>query len=633
MSRNVTGTWIAGLVLAIATLSATAATVTLDQNDVVRDGYVNQGGGSFNAGNILGHHAPPNSYHGLVRFDLSGVSGSCNSATLRLYWYAWNGDYSVDVFQIEDGAPAGTGVNDWTAGATYATYDGSNPWDDVDQAGAGDGTLTGARLQSTLTTLSVTNGQPAGYMEFDVTGAVRNWLQGGHPNYGFVVKGYTGAGPIFYGQEEASKGPELVIDLWEGGDYTLHASDVVYDGYFDRGLQPGFYNNQNILTYDPGGTRIQDGLIKFDVSTLPDFVLCIGATLRLYRFGNDADYSVNVWQIEDGGNGTNDWTSSATWTTYDGVNAWADVDEDPYARDGDVQGARLDNTQTTQSITNGQPLGYLEWDVTAAALNWLHNGHPNYGFLLGSHEDYSGWTFGGTFYDSEPASNPGLGPELVLNLWKSGPGTYTPPVLVSGWAGAHSGGSEESNLNKPGEERLLLETSPSKRCGLVKFDLGPVPSLSQVKLVSATLHMTAYLNSYAGSVDVDVDRIGGDNDWDTTASWSYQSRSPSDVTWKDPDTGLDDNLFGINVGTPAVLTIPDDSTWGGSSYTTSADVTDIVRAWMNGGDPNYGLRFKCVGGGINILFYGHLAAVTEDLKPRLEIVIDSYKRGSLILIK
>ena len=70
---------------------------------------------------------------------------------------------------------------------------------------------------------------------------------------------------------------------------------------------------------------------------------------------------------------------------------------------------------------------------------------------------------------------------------------------------------------------------------------------------------------------------------------------------------------------------------GAKVLTVSADVTDIMSEWMQGA-PNYGLRFKCVDGGISILFYGHLAAVTEDLKPRLEIAIDS-PGGTLITIR
>ena len=424
---------------------------------------------------------------------------------------------------------------------------------------------------------------------------------------------------------------------------TLDYSKVVYDGYFDRGLQDGFYANANILTYNPGGPRIQDGLIRFDLSGVSVGPGLMKATLRLYRFGSDATYPVHVWQIEDGqpaGTGVNDWTSGATWDKYDGVHAWDDVDLSPSAHEADVEGARLQSTRVTQQVSSGQPLGYLEWDVTRIALNWLVNGHPNYGFLITSHEenDYYGGE-GGTFYDSENVSNPGLGPELVFDLWHGERRTVTPAVVNSGWVGL-TYGVQESYLNKDeggGLRRLLLyNTAPTKRCGLIEFDLAVLQALSWIdaKLLSATLSMTAHAMGAVGGMTVEVYRIGGSNRWDTTASYSYQSRSPSDVAWKNAGTGADGTVADVHVGAGAVMAIPAAGSWGGATYTASADVTDIVRSWVMQGATNCGMRLQSanLADDQTISFYGHLANVAAALKPTLTVLIDG-RQGTVILVR
>ena len=81
------------------------------------------------------------------------------------------------------------------------------------------------------------------------------------------------------------------------------------------------------------------------------------------------------------------------------------------------------------------------------------------GFLITSHEEndyYDG--YGGMFYDSENASDPGLGPELVFDLWDGGLRTITPAVAASGRVGL-SYGTQESHLNQDeggGLQRLLI---------------------------------------------------------------------------------------------------------------------------------------------------------------------------------
>ncbi|MEM3596455.1 MAG: DNRLRE domain-containing protein, partial [Candidatus Bathyarchaeia archaeon] len=110
----------------------------------------------------------------LVKFELSGISSgaSINSARLKLYY--------CDAF----GNPAGRTFNayrvtkDWVEyQATWNDYSAGHPWTNP----GGDYTTEGG----SSSTVPATIGQ---WMVWDVTAIVKAWIEGGKPNYGFIIK-------------------------------------------------------------------------------------------------------------------------------------------------------------------------------------------------------------------------------------------------------------------------------------------------------------------------------------------------------------------------------------------------------------------------------------------------------------
>jgi len=150
----------------------------------------------------------------LVKFDLSSIPpaiSTINTASLQLYYYGTvvadpvGRTYTAN--QVTTDWVEGTcnGCNPPPPGATWNTKDGTTNWGTA----GGDFTVTGAASQTV----------PAGfgYVTWDVTAIVKAWIEGGQPNYGFLIKDLSesiGAtkGALFYAREQGSNMPILTVD-------------------------------------------------------------------------------------------------------------------------------------------------------------------------------------------------------------------------------------------------------------------------------------------------------------------------------------------------------------------------------------------------------------------------------------
>jgi len=149
----------------------------------------------------------------VVKFVLSSIpSGSTiNTASLQLYYYdRVVGDpvgrtYTANRVTTDWVEGTCNGCNPPPLGATWTTTDGTTNWGTA----GGDFTATGAASQTVAATF--------GYITWDVTTIVKAWIEGGQPNYGFLIKdlnenvgGFTDA--WFYAREQGSSMPILTVD-------------------------------------------------------------------------------------------------------------------------------------------------------------------------------------------------------------------------------------------------------------------------------------------------------------------------------------------------------------------------------------------------------------------------------------
>jgi hypothetical protein len=158
--------------------------------------------------------------------------------------------------------------------------------------------------------------------------------------------------------------------------------------------------------------RMWRGLIRFDLSTIPDFTpipshaFAFTAILRVYNAGTDPVGSgtipISAYQVLQNWNDL-----QATWTNRLAATPWSA----PGCDNADV-----DYNSVPQAIQLIQEAaaGWYNWNITNLVRDWLWGNSSDFGVILAN---YSPATFNGTtkeFYSNEHGV-PALRPQLVIN--------------------------------------------------------------------------------------------------------------------------------------------------------------------------------------------------------------------------
>jgi hypothetical protein len=152
----------------------------------------------------------------IIKFDLSAMpSGSIIlSAYLQLYYYSYS-----------QGDPAGRTYNayrvteDWVEGDGPPGTKGAT-WNDADKFVPDPWAIPGGVWTSEDVASSIVPPATGQWMSWDVTGIVKDWIENGHSNYGFIILdpndgvSSTDASARFYSREFTTAGlrPVLKID-------------------------------------------------------------------------------------------------------------------------------------------------------------------------------------------------------------------------------------------------------------------------------------------------------------------------------------------------------------------------------------------------------------------------------------
>jgi hypothetical protein len=258
------------------------------------------------------------------------------------------------------------------------------------------------------------------------------------------------------------------------------------DTYVDVGQHKNF-GGENRLRLQTGRYQM---LVQFDLSSLPagsrivpwfdaaNARLQPGAVMSLYQYDISSSFTGSLRL--DVLLGTRSWLAGtrsgggtpngATWTTYDGTNAW------PAPGIG-YASTPIASTPYTNAFT------WVDWDLTNAVSGWLGGARPNHGVWITE----AGGTIGNTSYVSgNDTANAALRPKLTLNVLE--PCTAVTTRTLSATADAHLR-SDLTTRNLGGAALMdVAAGSPEQRI-LVRFDLSSIPPASVIK--NATLRMYA----------------------------------------------------------------------------------------------------------------------------------------------
>lgn len=337
------------------------------------------------------------------------------------------------------------------------------------------------------------------------------------------------------------------------------------------------YGGANTLDVEAGR---KNGLLEFDLSSVPAGATLVSATLELFLVndGNN-DVQIDLHRVTQSwtegtqtGNGNAD---GATWNDYDGTNPWV------------TSGGDYDSTVIVSATI---PRGNNTWhqlDITALVSDWLNNTSPNEGLLL----EQVGARDGIQFASSENG-NVTLNPRLTITyLGECGSGGTPPPgsttVTFQPTADAYiDGRSNKTNRNYGGDNQLQVGQNDRYR-SLIRFDdIASLTPLSTIDSALLRFYVNNASNSGGADIDIDVNPL--------TRSWVEGTKTGNGnadgVTWNDYDGNNPWTTPGgdYDAASMQTLTIPG----GDTAIWVEVDVTSLVQEWVDHIRPNDGVILR-----------------------------------------
>jgi hypothetical protein len=341
---------------------------------------------------------------GFIKWDLSSLPADIVvvNSTLRLFYAAEDGGGRSAVYNV--GVGKVKGVNPNISSCNWYTYDGISPWTGGRDGGA-------ANLDPVESSAGI--GTAHGWVTWDVTKMVREWIESPGTNFGMAIFSDNSA-PIdsnryFASREnpDVSLRPQLVVTY---RNKYIKPVTVSLDNCLDTYVNFGSYAanryaaEPQIRTYTwPVGNVANRGFMKWDLSSLPSGITVSGAALYLYYVdeggsGGDDLYTVSVARVT----GVNPDLSLCNWNTYNGVAPWTGGDDGGAANLADAESAvGIDKTH-----------GWVKWDITKMVQEWIFTPETNLGVAIDA--DNFASADSNRYFASREHPDPSLRPRLEI---------------------------------------------------------------------------------------------------------------------------------------------------------------------------------------------------------------------------
>jgi hypothetical protein len=370
---------------------------------------------------------------------------------------------------------------------------------------------------------------------------------------------------------------------------------VVVGNFHDTYVAPGDGGNRAsdplIRTrVGPGRSVGSRGFLKWDLSSLPAGVRISNATMRLYYTGEEAGggdsaFTVKVAKVV----GANPDLERATWASPDNVYSWS----------GGADGGTGDLAAAESSAAVGKNSGWVVWNVTNMAQEWVESPGMNFGMALDP--DVAATIGGNRNFAARDHADPRLQPELAITYRQpsrnplppgltvpSPPPTVSPPGPLPDMITASIGGYEDtyvnqgpfSDTNYSAEPLIRTFTWPANNVanrGFIRWDLSGLPG--NITVANATLWLYS-VGEEAGGKDntfaVSVAKVTGVLPDLGAATWNRYD-------------GLSSWPGGENGGAAAMAAVESSAAIGKMPRWVSWDVTGMVQDWVAGPETNSGM--------------------------------------------
>ncbi len=344
---------------------STLSTVTLHPGAAGLDTNIRAAQANLNFGTDVTMSAQAGQQRSLLQFDLSAIPATSVIQSAQLSLYRTNsGANTVTAYRL---------TRPWSEGtATWNNYDGVHPWA---TAGGDFDPASGVAIALSA----------AGFSTWNLTSLMTAWTAGTHPNAGILLVASGTGSSTFASSDEATNvlwRPQLEVTFRAPCGWTPPATvktlAAVQDTWIDEsGSGAANYGGSQSFTVTNGNKKGR-GLVRFDLSSVPPGAHLSNATLRLWvgSFSPKSDSILTVNRAYDpwvegtqNGSGSAD---GATWKTRDGSAPWS-------GGFGIYWGFGAGDPVSTSAISSAFSSGWVEWNVTTLAQQWVDGFIPNYG--------------------------------------------------------------------------------------------------------------------------------------------------------------------------------------------------------------------------------------------------------------
>jgi YD repeat-containing protein len=203
-------------------------------------------------------------------------------------------------------------------------------------------------------------------------------------------------------------------DALAGGEVTIDPTVYLNGATQDCGLSSATpsvsYCANGQLWVGYNGISDNHTLVKWDLSAIPKDAVALWGDASLYQAGSAPANakSLSLHRL------TRDWTSGASWSTYDGTHQWT------------TAGGDFDATPAASALVPAGHTGWTDWMVTPLVQHWIDGSQPNYGIAV--QDKPSPQVTGQENFYSTEGTTPDQAPELDI-AWSPRTGSVDASTL------------------------------------------------------------------------------------------------------------------------------------------------------------------------------------------------------------